>query len=976
MINPNVNIRILANSDQARAEFARLSTSMERIIGVTRTMGHSLAAFAGVSSFIEAGKSVAAVADRMALLDTRIRGAVRAIGEFVSAKAGLVSIATDAGAPLADTVELFERIAGKVRDLGGAQAQALAITRAAIDGIQASGASAEGAAGAVEQFGRAMASGVMSTQQFNAINREAPRLLEAVAEELGVNVEQLRRMAEAGTLTSSVLGNALMRRMAELRTEAASMPATVGSAMDNLRTQFGLLVGDFSRQTEATRGLAAAIDLLARNLRTLVELTVTVAKVAAGYYLLTTGVTVLTAAITRATIALTAWRAALAADAAATAAAGIVAVGAAATAATPALLALRTAVAGIFLAFAAYELGAWLFKHSLAVRLFVNDAVTAAQLGWEQLATAGEKAAARIQYAYDTLKSGVGWLFGDAGQVRTLEDRLAAIDAAHQARVKAIKAGAGDNEMALLLEESNLTKASAPETSKPPKPLDNSDPTAGAKARAERESAIALEQLKTSLARQADLRDQGLLGERQFIEQKRSLAEQEIAIEERKQHALLGLAAPGSAEAEKAREALGKLAEQRLQLELRTAGELRELERKAQGDITAVQVEALRERGELARAYQTEFFAQNRELIARLQAGGAADMAQLQALMQRYLAGYRQAQEAEAQGLLDRANGRLDAVRSRLDAEVTVGAKTQAQAQAELRKETAAVAREVSARLVPALRQLIETAPNDEERERWRKLLAEIEAIAAAGQQKGWLDGLRQGLRDYAAEVGDVFTNVKEAVTQVFRGLEDVLVNFVETGKLNIKDLVDSIIADFARIAIRKAITEPLANALAGAIGGWAGTGSGAGAGGGAIGGAGGGTPMYGAAAGAVFRSPSLHRYVNQIHDTPQFFTLARGGVFAEAGTEGVFPLGRDSHGRLGVHALGGGGGGDINFVINNNGPPVKVDQARETVDSRGNRSIELTLSEVVAGEMARTGSAMHNATRSTFGLRQQMVPR
>lgn len=72
---------------------------------------------------------------------------------------------------------------------------------------------------------------------------------------------------------------------------------------------------------------------------------------------------------------------------------------------------------------------------------------------------------------------------------------------------------------------------------------------------------------------------------------------------------------------------------------------------------------------------------------------------------------------------------------------------------------------------------------------------------------------------------------------------------------------------------------------------------------------------------GDVLNSPSLSAYSNQIHDTPKWFKFANGGgVFGEAGPEAIMPLGRDSHGRLGVRAANSNIG-----AANSNGPRVTV---------------------------------------------------
>ena len=94
--------------------------------------------------------------------------------------------------------------------------------------------------------------------------------------------------------------------------------------------------------------------------------------------------------------------------------------------------------------------------------------------------------------------------------------------------------------------------------------------------------------------------------------------------------------------------------------------------------------------------------------------------------------------------------------------------------------------------------------------------------------QGDWRTGASAALQDYFDEASNVAGQVQDALGGAFRGLEDALVDFAQTGKLNFKDLADSIIADLIRIQARAALSQ-IFGAIAVAV---TGLGGGGGAGG------------------------------------------------------------------------------------------------------------------------------------------------
>jgi lambda family phage tail tape measure protein len=85
----------------------------------------------------------------------------------------------------------------------------------------------------------------------------------------------------------------------------------------------------------------------------------------------------------------------------------------------------------------------------------------------------------------------------------------------------------------------------------------------------------------------------------------------------------------------------------------------------------------------------------------------------------------------------------------------------------------------------------------------------------------------RDRLKDFSETAKDSFKSFQDVGMTAVNSLESALTNFVTTGKLSIKSLVNTIIADFARMAIRRHITGPLSGLLSGLIGGGFGSGGG-----------------------------------------------------------------------------------------------------------------------------------------------------
>jgi hypothetical protein len=82
------------------------------------------------------------------------------------------------------------------------------------------------------------------------------------------------------------------------------------------------------------------------------------------------------------------------------------------------------------------------------------------------------------------------------------------------------------------------------------------------------------------------------------------------------------------------------------------------------------------------------------------------------------------------------------------------------------------------------------------------------------------VDTVSNALAKYAEDAKAVGKNLGDSLAGAFTSAEEAVGNFVKTGKLDIRDLVTSMLADLAKLSVKQAILGPLAGSLSGLLGG------------------------------------------------------------------------------------------------------------------------------------------------------------
>jgi hypothetical protein len=180
-----------------------------------------------------------------------------------------------------------------------------------------------------------------------------------------------------------------------------------------------------------------------------------------------------------------------------------------------------------------------------------------------------------------------------------------------------------------------------------------------------------------------------------------------------------------------------------------------------------------------------------------------------------------------------------------------------------------------------------------------------------------------------------------------------------------LSDVLQSLLQDILKLVTRQLITNPLMGAIGGALqnilpasmGGY--------------------TALPDTS--ANYFSASANGNVMTPNGPAKLNTYANGGI-ATSPQVSLFGEGRMNEAYVplpdgrSIPVSMKGGGSNVQVVVNNNTPAQAT--TNETIDSRGNRRIEVTISEMVAGEIKRNGSIANSAIKNTFNTQPVLIGR
>lgn len=249
MADKQINVKINGTSAGAVQAIDRVGQKADEVLGKK---------LASLGEKMSRGLSIAGAAVGITAVAAATKEAVRAGTELsdkyalIKSRINLINDGTQSTAELMDKVyAATERTRGSYLDMAGAVGRLGILAKDAFSSndetiafveqmnkqFKIGGASIEEQTSAMYQLTQAMAAGKLQGDEFRSIMENAPLLAQAISQEMGLPMGQLKEMSSQGLITADVIKNAMFNSADETNAKFAELPMTFAEVGNSIQNQ-------------------------------------------------------------------------------------------------------------------------------------------------------------------------------------------------------------------------------------------------------------------------------------------------------------------------------------------------------------------------------------------------------------------------------------------------------------------------------------------------------------------------------------------------------------------------------------------------------------------------------------------------------------------------------------------------------------------------------------------------------------------
>jgi len=259
-----VEIRVRANTQQARSELKKVEDSVSNISKATHNLAGSIKRALGFYAGFVTTKSIVSAADGFKRLNNQLRLVTTAGEGTAGIMAKLNKLSIESRTSLQDTATNYSRLARAMEGTGRSSGEFLLITEAINKATKLGGQPLATQQAALFQLSQAFSSGVLRGEEFNSVSEGAPEILRALTKSLNVGRKELREMAADGLITSDVLSDALLGSLVDIRREFDLLTPTIEELTSIMQSEFARALNELDKITGISARVGSKIITLTK----------------------------------------------------------------------------------------------------------------------------------------------------------------------------------------------------------------------------------------------------------------------------------------------------------------------------------------------------------------------------------------------------------------------------------------------------------------------------------------------------------------------------------------------------------------------------------------------------------------------------------------------------------------------------------------------------------------------------------------
>jgi tape measure domain-containing protein len=249
-------------ADNVERRFSQMGARLDNV-------GRGLArSFIGPLSGIGAAfgaRQIIEYADTWTRVGNKIQAALGPMGDASKVLSEIYDIAIRSRTSLETVAQAYSRVSMSSRELGLSQEDTLKLVETLTKALQLSGSTAGEVNSIVTQLTQGLGSGVLQGDELRSIRENSIVLANAIAKEFDTTVGGLKKLGEAGQLTSARVAQAILSANGEIEGSFATLNSTIAGALTNVQSAFIRYIGETDEAHSSSRRLVEALQLLAEN---------------------------------------------------------------------------------------------------------------------------------------------------------------------------------------------------------------------------------------------------------------------------------------------------------------------------------------------------------------------------------------------------------------------------------------------------------------------------------------------------------------------------------------------------------------------------------------------------------------------------------------------------------------------------------------------------------------------------------------